>query len=160
MSFLDNLENNLKALESREQGGLEDQRGREAEKNRAKAAAPWADKLKRDPWTQKLMQVSTRAGFQRRIKVNLIWIGTTLRLEAVGHRLEFRPYPDGIRAVFMQGPQELEVRAVDLAVDPGKMIAEWMVTLEAQKKMDDEAARNAIEEQLALDAAEALEDAK
>jgi hypothetical protein len=157
MSFLDNLENNLKALESREQGGLEDQRGREAEKNRAKAAAPWADKLKRDPWTQTLMQISTRAGFQRRIKVNLIWIGTMLRLEAVGHRLEFRPYADGIRVVFMQGMQELEVRSVDLAANPAKLIEEWMVTLEAQKKMDDEDARTAIEEQLALDALEQAE---
>ncbi len=154
MSFLDNLENNLKALESREQGGLEDQRGRDAEKNRAKAAAPWAEKLKRDPWTQTLMQVSTRAGFQRRIKVNLMWIGTTLRLEALGHRLEFRPYPDGIRAVFMQGQQELDARKVDLAEDPGGMIGEWMVTLEAQKKMDEEAAKQALQEQLALEEAE------
>ncbi len=154
MSFLDNLENNLKALESREQGGLEDQRGRDAEKNRAKAAAPWAEKLKRDPWTQTLMQVSTRAGFQRRIKVNLMWIGTTLRLEALGHRLEFRPYPDGIRAVFMQGQQELDARKVDLAEDPGGMIGEGMVTLEAQKKMDEEAAKQALQEQLALEEAE------
>jgi hypothetical protein len=154
MSFLDNLENNLKALESLEQGGIEDQRGRDAAKSRARAAAPWAEKLKRDPWTQALMQLSTKAGFQRRIKVNLIWIDTTLRLEALGHRLEFRPQPDGIRAVFLQGQQEVNVQMVDLAVKPDQLIAEWMTTLEAQKKMNGEAAKKALADQLAMDAAE------
>ena len=160
MSFLDNLENNLKALESQEQGGLDERGRRDAERNRARAAAPWADKLKRAPWTQTLMQLSTRAGFRRRVKVNLLWIGTTLRLEALGHRLELRPEVDCIRAVFMQGPQELEEQVVDLAGDPQKLIGEWMLILDSQKKLNEEAARKALAEQLAAEREAETEDAK
>lgn len=159
MSFLDNLENNLKALESREQGGIDERGRRDAERNRAKAAAPWAEKLKRSPWTQTLMQQSTRAGFQRRVKVNLLWMGTTLRLEALGLRLELRPETEGIRAVFLQGLQELQEQPVDLAGNPQKLIAEWMTMVDAQKKLDEEAARKAIEEQLAAEQQAELEDA-
>ena len=140
MSFLDSLENNLKALESREQGGLDEGNRREREKARAKASAPWAERLKQDPWTQNLMQQATRAGYQRRVKVNLVWIGTTLRLEARGHRLELRPAPDGIAAVFLQGLEESKRNPVDLKKDPQKLVAEWMLIIDAQKKIDDEQA--------------------
>lgn len=140
MSFLDNLENDLKALESREEGGIEDGDRREAERKRAKAAAPWAERLKRDPWTQTLMQQAARAGYQRRTKVNLIWIGTTLRLEARGHRLELRPAADGIAAVFLKGVEETKRETIDLGGDPGKLVGEWMPILDAQKKFDDEQA--------------------
>jgi len=152
MSFLDSLENNLKALESREQGGLDEGNRREREKARAKASAPWAERLKQDPWTQNLMQQATRAGYQRRVKVNLIWIGTTLRLEARGQRLELRPQPDGIAAVFLHGTVESKSQAIDLKKDPQKLVAEWMAILDLQKKLDDEqAAKELLEE----DAAEA-----
>jgi hypothetical protein len=143
MSFLDNLENNLKALESREEGGLDEGNRRELEKARAKASAPWAERLKQAPWTQNLMQQATRAGYQRRIKVNLAWIGTTLRLEARGHRLELRPQPDGIAAVFLRGTEESKTGAVDLKKDPRKLVAEWMAILDLQKKLDDEQAAQA-----------------
>jgi hypothetical protein len=143
MSFLDNLENNLKALESREEGGLDEGNRRELEKARAKASAPWAERLKQAPWTQNLMQQATRAGYQRRIKVNLAWIGTTLRLEARGHRLELRPQPDGIAAVFLRGTEESGSGAVDLKKDPQKLVAEWMAILDLQKKLDDEQAARA-----------------
>jgi hypothetical protein len=143
MSFLDNLENNLKALESREQGGLDEGNKRELEKARAKASAPWAERLKQDPWAQSLMRQASRAGYQRRIKVNLAWLGTTLRLEARGYRLELRPQPDGIAAVFLRGTEESKRQTVDLKKDPQKLVAEWMVILDAQKKLDDELAAKA-----------------
>jgi len=160
MSFLDNLENNLKALESRDQGGLDERGRREAERERAKASAPWADQLKKAAWTQALMQKVTRAGHQRRIKVNLLWIGTTFRLEALGHRMELRPQPAGIIAVFLQGPQELEQQEVDLAGDPEKLILEWMQILDEQKKMDAEAATQARADELAADLADEAEASK
>ena len=138
MSFLDNLENNLKALEGREQGGIDDGNKREAVKRRALLEKPWADRLKQDPWTAKLMQMATREGFQRRTKVHLIWIGTTLRLEARGHRLELRPQVNGVAAVFLKGTEVLRQQPVDLVLDPSPLIAEWMKALEAQKKLDDE----------------------
>jgi hypothetical protein len=137
MSFLDNLENNLKALEGREQGGIDDGNKRDAVKRRALLEKPWADRLKSDPWTANLMQLATRAGFQRRTKVHLIWIGTTLRLEARGRRLELRPGVHGVFAVFLKGPQELRQEPVDLAQDPSHLIAEWMLSVEEQKKLDD-----------------------
>jgi hypothetical protein len=140
MSFLDNLENNLKALEANEQGGLDEGNRREAAKKRALAEKPWADRLKNDPWTANLMQRATRAGFERRTKVNLIWVGTTLRLEARGQRLELRPGTTGVAAVLLRGAERVKEEAVNLSGDPAKLIANWMVLVETQKKRDDEQA--------------------
>src|SRR5580658_8193390 len=138
MSFLDNLESNLKALESREEGGLDESRRRDRERELAIAAAPWAERLKREPFAQTLMQQATLAGRQRRTKVNLLWIGTTLRLEARGHRLELRPEPKGIAAVFFRGTEEIRRQPADLDGDPQQLVAVWMADLEEQKRLDDE----------------------
>jgi len=129
MSFLDNLENNLKALENREEGGIDESRRRDADRERALAVAPWAERLKASPFTSTVMKQATLAGRERRIKVNLIWLGTTLRLEARDQRLEFRPEPDGIVAVFMNGNEELRREPVDLEASPDPLIASWMTTL-------------------------------
>ncbi|HWF10787.1 MAG TPA: hypothetical protein VG297_20105 [Bryobacteraceae bacterium] len=140
MSFLDNLENNLKALESREEGGGDDNRRRDREKKLAIAAAPWAERLKREPFAQTLMQQATLAGRTSRTKINLVWIGTTLRLEARGHRLELRPGPKGVSAVFLNGSEQVREESVDLAGDPKKLVSKWMPMLEEQKRRDDEQA--------------------
>ena len=99
MSFLDNLENNLKAMEGREPGGLDDSRRQKQDRSQALAEAPWAEKLKNGPYVRALMRDATRAGFSRRMKVNLVWVGTTLRLEALGQRLELQPSAKGVEAV-------------------------------------------------------------
>lgn len=130
VSFLDNLENNLKALESREEGGLDQSRRREAERERALAIAPWAERLKSSSFTAALMQQATVAGRQRRIKVNLLWIGTALRLEARNQRLELQPEPDGVTAVFLRDNEEISRHPVDLDSDPQKLVAEWMPLLD------------------------------
>ena len=140
MSFLDNLENDLKALESRDEGGLDESRRRDLERDLAIAAAPWAERLKREPFAQTLMQQATVAGRRSRTKVNLMWIGTTLRLEARGHRLELRPGPKGVTAVFSKGSEEISQEPVDLSSDPGKLTREWMAILDEQKRIDDERA--------------------
>jgi len=137
MSFLDNLENNLKALESREEGGLDQSRRRDQERELALAAAPWAERLKSEPFAQALMQQATLAGRQRRIKVNLMWIGTTLRLEARGHRLELRPGPKGVTAIFLIRSEEIRQQPVDLSHDPAKLTSQWMAVLDEQKRIDD-----------------------
>jgi hypothetical protein len=93
------------------------------------------------------MGQASRAGHQRRIKVNLAWIGATLRLEARGHRLELRPQPDGIVAVFVSGAEEPKPRAIDMKKDPQKVVAEWMAILDLQKKLDDEQAAKALAEE-------------
>jgi hypothetical protein len=130
MSFLDNLENNLKALESLEQGGLDESRRREAERERAIAAAPWAEKLKSLPYAQALIQHSVRAGHGRRVKVHLAWIGTTLRLEARGQRLELRPAPEGVEVVFLDGGEEKQRMVTDLTGNPETLVTEWMKILD------------------------------
>ncbi len=139
VSFLDNLESNLKALEGRDEGGLDEDRRRDRDRKRSLAVAPWAERLKTGPYVPALMRQATIAGHQRRMKVNLIWIGTTLRLEARGHRLELRPMPDGIVAVFLLSGEEVRKEKVDLASDPQKLIHDWMAALDEQKRIDDAA---------------------
>jgi len=129
MSFLDNLENNLKALESLESGGLDDRKRRELERDRAIASAPWAERLKNSPYVGKLMRDLTRAGFSRRMKVHFVWIGRTLRLEAMGERVELQPTPGGIEAVFPDHRVP-----VDLQGEPDALIGEWMEILDRKRK--------------------------
>ncbi len=129
MSFLDNLENNLKALEGRDEG-MDDSRKRDSERDRRLAIAPWAERLKREPFAEALMRQATLAGRQRRMKVNLAWIETTLRLEARDHRLELRPMPDGVVAVFLRDSEEIRRAPVDLAGNPQGLTDEWMTAID------------------------------
>lgn len=140
MSFLDSLENNLKALESTEQSGLDEHKRRESDRQRTAAAAPWADELKKSAYTQALIQQATRAGYQLRTKVNLVWLGTTLRLEARDHRLELRPAADGIAVVYLKNGAELKRETIDLQGKPEAILGEWVGMVEKQKKEDDAAA--------------------
>src|SRR5271166_115825 len=126
MSFLDSLENNLKAMEATEPSGLDDRKRKELERERSVATAPWAQKLKKSPYTQALMEQASRAGYQIRTKMNFVWLGDTLRLEARGHRFELRPTPDGIVAVHLKGNQELKREALDLAGNPESLLNGWM----------------------------------
>ena len=125
MSFLDNLENNLKALESLEATGLDDAKRRELDRERALAVAPWAEKLKTSPFITAFMRDLTRAGFSRRMKVNFVWLGTTLRAEAREQRLDLQPTPEGVEAVF-GGQRE----PIDLDGKPDDLIAKWMALLD------------------------------
>jgi hypothetical protein len=134
MSFLDNLENNLKALESLEPGGLDDRQQREAARERALAAAPWAEKLKTGPYVQVLMRELTRLGFARRMKVNFIWMGTALRAEAREERLELEPTPNGVVAV-LAGRRV----PVDLEAKPDALVHEWIEILDRKKREQDSA---------------------
>lgn len=138
MSFLDNLENDLKALEGRDEGGVDNGAWRDKERKAARASAQSAEKLRQSPWTQKLMQQVTVAGHRRRIKVNLVWAGTILRLEARGNRLELRPMPAGINAVFGRGIDDMEAQPVNLDSDPAGLIEKWMTMLDLQTKLDEE----------------------
>ena len=135
MSFLDNLENNLKALESQEQGGADEGHKRDAERARSITAAPWAEKLKNGAYTKALMGVATRAGFARRVKVHLMWLGTSLCLEAGDQRLELRPGAKGIAAVFLDDGREVRQEGVDLSSDPQVLVAKWMEMVDAKRKL-------------------------
>ena len=147
MSFLDSLENNLKALEANEPSGFDDRKRKDIERQRVAATAPWAEKLKRAPYTQALMEQASRAGYQIRIKMSFMWLGDTLRMEARGHRFELRPTPQGILAVHMKGAVEVKRELIDLAGAPEALLQNWMEVLACQKKEDDEAAAQSLMEE-------------
>lgn len=129
MSFLDNLENNLKALESRDEGreaADRQERARKSERARAQALAPFAEQLKTSPFTAGLLTQAARVGHSLRTKVQVAWLGNTLRLEARDRRLELRPTADGIVAVSAENGIESAARPLDLSGNPERLIREWL----------------------------------
>jgi hypothetical protein len=127
MSYLDNLESTLKNLEgNNERDSMEDRSRRESERAQAIAAAPYADELKKGPYTMSLLDHVTKIGFSQRTKVNIAWIGTTLRLDAKERRLELKPTPKGVLAVFSESGQETGTKPVDLKSDPEALAREWL----------------------------------
>jgi hypothetical protein len=129
MSFLDNLENNLKSLESQEEGkeAVErSRRTRESEKASAQAAAPWAEELKKGPFTAELLKQAARIGFSLRLKVHVAWLGTTLRLEARERRLELRPTAKGVMAAYLENGVETRSEPLDLQSDAAEFVRRWL----------------------------------
>jgi hypothetical protein len=129
MSFLDNLENNLKSLESQEETSenrVREQRRRESERALGVAAAPWADKLKHSAYTENLLKQATLAGHKLRAKVYISWIGSILRLEARGKKLELRPTATGILAVFLENQAELDSQLLDLEGTPEGLVDKFL----------------------------------
>ena len=129
MSFLDNLENNLKSLESQEEGkesAERSHRAREAQKASAQAAAPWAEELKKGAFTAELLKQASRVGFSLRLKVHVAWLGTTLRLEARERRLELRPTATGVVAAYLENGAETRSEPLDLQADPAELVRRWL----------------------------------
>ena len=129
MSFLDNPENNLKSLENAEEGkeSAERQaRSREQERAAAQAIAPWADELKKSPFTSELLKQAARVGFSLRVKIHIAWLGPALRLEARERRLELRPTPSGIATVYIEGQRETRTEPLDLAGNPEELVRAWL----------------------------------
>src|SRR5438874_7208240 len=120
MGFLDNLENSLKSLESREERDPHEHKRQQDDRARAVAAAPWAEELKNSQYTKDLFDKAAVAGHRIRAKVYMAWFDGTLRLEAKGRVLELRPTPDGITAEFAKSDGERVNETVDLKEDPDK----------------------------------------
>ena len=122
MSFLDNLENDLKALENREERDPEkvqrDQARREAERTEALLRAPNVEALRHSEFTSELLTQCRIIGNGQRVLVQFTWIGESLRLDAKAKRLELIPTAEGITAVFSldgteTGRETVDVRAGD-----------------------------------------------
>ena len=127
MGFLDNLEDSLKNLESRdEKDSQRDREQKEAESNAARAAAPYAELLRNSPFTAGLLEHATRLGFAKRMKVHIVWLGTTLRLGARNKKLDLRPVPEGIVGVFMEDGREVRSKVVNLDANPESLAREWL----------------------------------
>ncbi len=130
MSFLDNLESNLKALESRSERDPEalarEAAAREAVRSAALEIAPHAQALRNGSFKDGLLTACREIGHSRRILVRPVWIDSTLRLEAGAKKLELRPTPSGVLAVFFDGGQEQESVLIDLSSDPVKVAEKWL----------------------------------
>ena len=129
MSFLDNLENNLKSLESQEEGkesSLRQQKERESRRAAAQAVAPVAEQLKNGPYTAELLKQASRVGHALRVMVRATWLGDTLRLEARDRRLELRPTPAGIVAAYLEGGREIRSEPLDTAGSPEQLLRQWL----------------------------------
>lgn len=130
MSFLDNLENNLKALESRSerdpQALAREAVAREAARSAALEIAPHADALRNGSFTDGLLTACRAIGHRRRILVRPTWLASTLRLEAGAQKLELRPTPEGVLAVFFEGGAERRSAPVDLSSDPVEFVERWL----------------------------------
>lgn len=132
MSFLDNLENNLKNLENTEESRGTEKRRREVEaQNKAaqQAARPYAEALRDGPFTQELLAAAMRLGHLKRVAVRPTWIGDTLRLQARESRLDLQPTGSGVEAMAREGENELWRDTVDLeAAGAATRLAERWLT--------------------------------
>ena len=126
MSFLDNLENSLKNLESREERDPNAAQRRDEERARTLAAAPWAERLKNSEFTKKLLEQAAVTGHRLRTKIYVAWLDTTLRLEAKDRKLELEPTAEGIRANFLEPDGEVAQKSVDLNGDPEELLRAWL----------------------------------
>jgi len=130
MSFLDNLESNLKALESRTERDPEalarEAAARETARSLALQIGPYAQALRNGPFKDGLLTACRDIGHSRRILVRPVWLDSTLRLEAGAKKLELRPTPAGVLAVFFDGGRELESTPIDLSSDPVKVAEKWL----------------------------------
>src|SRR5580704_18150322 len=104
MSFLDNLENNLNALERLEEPDPEkvrrDHERREADREAALLRSPHVEALKDSVFTSELLTQCRTIGRGQRVLVQFTWIGENLRLDAEPKRLELTPTTEGITAMF------------------------------------------------------------
>lgn len=132
MSFLDNLENNLKALERVEERDPEkikrDQEQKEADRNAALRRAPHAEALKKSPFTSNLLTACRTVGHGQRVLVQFVWIGETLRLTARDKRMDLIPEPEGITAVFSDNGAETDRFQVNPQVDDAAALAKRWLT--------------------------------
>jgi hypothetical protein len=131
MSFLDNLENNLNALERIEEKDPEkvrrDQERREEERNAALLRAPYVDALKSSAFTSELLTQCRTIGHGQRVLVRFTWIGENLRLDAGDKRLELAPTAKGIEAVSSISGTEQKRTIVNLeSDDPAALAREWL----------------------------------
>ena len=126
MSFLDNLENSLKNLESREERDANAVHRRSEERARTMAVAPWAEQLKNSEFTKALFEKAAQTGHRLRTKIYVAWLDTTLRLEAKGRKLDLEPTPEGIRANFVEPNGEVSHKSLDLNGDPGDLLRDWL----------------------------------
>jgi hypothetical protein len=132
MSFLDNLENNLKALENREEKDPQkikrDQERYEADRNAALLRAPHVEALKNSAFTSELLTQCRAIGHGQRVLVQFTWIGESLRLDAKAKRLQLTPTTEGITAVFsVDGVETTRIPADPKVSEAAALARLWLI---------------------------------
>jgi hypothetical protein len=132
MSYSDNLENNLKALENQEERDPQkvkrEQERREAERTAALLRTPHAETLKNSPFTMELLTQCRAIGHAQRVLVQFTWLGETLRLDAKAKRMVLAPSAEGITAVWSENGEETGRTSVDPQVDDAAALAKrWLM---------------------------------
>ncbi len=134
MGFLDNLENDLKAMERAAERdpatAARQHAAREAERAAALAAAPHAAQLRNSKFTAELLNHAVMLGRARRLAVRMLWMGCALRLQAQEHSLELRPTAEGVQAHFLKGGAEKESFLVDFSGSPEVLARRWLDSME------------------------------
>jgi len=132
MSFLDNLENDLKALENREERDPEkvrrDQQRREADRTAALLRAPHAEALRTSPFTSELLTQCRTIGHGLRVLVQFTWLGESLRLDAKEKRMDLTPTEEGITAVRSLNGKEIGREIIDPKVEDAAAFARRWLT--------------------------------
>ena len=88
--------------------------------------APHAEALRNGPFKDGLLTACRNIGHRIRILVRPVWVDSTLRLEAGAKKLELRPTPSGVLAVFIDGGGKQESTLIDLSSDPVKLAEKWL----------------------------------
>jgi len=132
MGFLDNLENDLKALENREERDPEnvrrEQQRREADRSAALLRAPHAEALRASPFTSELLTQCRAIGHGLRVLVQFTWLGESLRLDAKEKRMDLLPTSEGITAVLSLNGEEIGREVLDPEVDDAAALARRWLT--------------------------------
>ncbi|MBY0508330.1 MAG: hypothetical protein K2X03_30740 [Bryobacteraceae bacterium] len=131
MSYLDSLENNLKALENQaERDPAEVRRKQEARANEraaAVAAEPFVKQLREGEFTRSLLGHCATLGYGLRLKVRPLWLGNVLRLEARDKQLDLEPSADGIHLVFREAGEVIGREPLDDRLDAAEPLAKrWL----------------------------------
>jgi len=132
MGFLDNLENDLKALERQEERDPEkvarEHARREADRTAAILRAPHVEALKTSAFTSDLLTECRSIGRGQRVLVQFTWLGEILRLDAKTKRMELVPTAEGIAAVFSLEGVETGREMVNPQTDDAAALARRWLT--------------------------------
>ena len=134
MGFLDNLENDLKALENREERDPEkvrrDQERREADRTAALLRAPHAEVLRTSPFTSELLTHCRAIGHRQRVLVQFTWLGESLRMDAQAKRMDLTPTAEGITAILSFNGEDIGREPIDpKGDDPAALARRWLTEL-------------------------------
>ena len=130
MSYLDSLENNLKALENQAERDPTEvrrrQEARAADRAAAVAAEPFVKELREGEFTRSMLGHCAMIGYSLRTKIRPLWLGNVLRLEARDKQIDFESSAEGVQAVFREGGQVIAREPVDLTQPSLPLAKRWL----------------------------------